>query len=238
MVLLLRYIADLKDSGLLELWVQYGSQEKRRFIPLHTLHEKLGDELCLVIVKAHILTGNDCISKVGTKQAALVAKPVQFLSAFAEGPDMFDACFKLAEEYLVFVWAGSRSKTQSKTFDALRYEVRRTSSMPLDRLLPTSSVIQMHLRRTFYMVREAVTLLNRDTVSNPIDFGWTVEDDMLFPMQYLLCIPSSVLVVCNCSGKCNSRRCSCKAVGVQCVIYSHKNFFTVTCANALGPGLP
>lgn len=236
MVLLLHYIAALKDSGLLELWVQYGSQEKRRFIPLHTLHEKLGDELCLVLVKAHILTGNDCISKVGTKQAALVAKPVQFLSAFAEGPDMPDACFKLAEEYLVLVWAGSRSKTQSKTFDALRYryEVRRTSSVPLDRLPPTSSVIEMHLRRAFYMVREAVTLLNRDTPSNPTDFGWAVEDDMLVPQQHLHCIPSSVLLVCNCTGKCNSRRCSCKAAGVQCVIFCHKNVSTVTCENALG----
>ncbi len=100
------------------------------------------------------MTGNDCINKVDTKQAALLAKPVQFLSEFAEGPDMPDAGFKLAEEYLVLVWAGSQSKTQSKTFDALRYEVRKTSSVPLDRLPPTSSVIQMHLRRAFYMVRE------------------------------------------------------------------------------------
>lgn len=132
-----------------------------------------------------------------------MAKPVQFLSAFAVGPDMSDACFKLAEEYLVLVWAGSRSKAQSKTFDALRYEVRRTSSVTLDHLPLASSVIEMHLRRAFYMVREAVTLLNRDTPSNPTDFGWAVKDDMLVPQQHLLCISSPVLVVCNCTGKCN-----------------------------------
>ena len=145
MVLLLRYLTALKASGLSELWLKYDSK-KERFIPLHTLHEKLGDELCLVLVKAHILTDNDCISKVGTQHAALLGKPLQFLSVFEEGGDMSDTCFKLTEDYVILVWAGCRTKPESNTFDVLWYELRRASSLPLDRLPPTSSVIKMHLK--------------------------------------------------------------------------------------------
>ena len=66
------------------------------------------------------------------------------------------------------------------------------------------------------MVREAVTLHSRDILSNPIDFGWVVEDDMLVPQQHLHTLPSSVLIICNCTGKCTSKKCSCKAAGVKC----------------------
>ena len=145
-MLLLWYTPAMKESALIELWGQYGTQEKRRFIPLHSLHEKLGSDLCRVLIKVHILIGNDCISKLGTKQATLQAKPVHFLSAFAEIPDISASAFAPTEEYFVYVWAGSRSKPQSKTFDALKYEIQRTSSLPLDHLLPTSNVIEMHLK--------------------------------------------------------------------------------------------
>ena len=103
----------MKESGLIKLWVQYDTQEKRRFIPLHSLHEKLGSDHCRVLIKVHILTGNDCISKLGTKQATLQAKPVNFLSAYAEMSDISASALALAEEYLVHIWAGSRSKPQS-----------------------------------------------------------------------------------------------------------------------------
>ena len=83
-------------------------------IPLHVLHLKLGEELCRVLIKAHITTGDDSISKVETKHAALVSKPVPFLSSFGESPVLSEADLYLAEQYLIQVWSGARSKPTAK----------------------------------------------------------------------------------------------------------------------------
>ena len=50
--LLLHYICVFKVCGLQELWVQYGTGEKRRMIPLHVLHLKLGYVFCRVCHKS------------------------------------------------------------------------------------------------------------------------------------------------------------------------------------------
>ena len=63
--LLLHYAPYLQTHGLKELWQQYGTGEKRRRLPLHQ-----------AVIKAHILTGDDCMSKVGTKHAAMTCDPV------------------------------------------------------------------------------------------------------------------------------------------------------------------
>ena len=39
--------------------------------------------LSKTIIKAHILTGDDCMSKIGTKRAAITSDPVQYLTSFA-----------------------------------------------------------------------------------------------------------------------------------------------------------
>ncbi|KAH3886939.1 hypothetical protein DPMN_010952 [Dreissena polymorpha] len=65
-----------------EIWQQYGIGEKRRMLPLHQANSLLGTPLTKTLIKAHILTGDDCMSKVGTKHAAVTSNPVQFLMNF------------------------------------------------------------------------------------------------------------------------------------------------------------
>lgn len=59
-------------------------------IPLHVLHSKLEDDLCHILMKAHIMTGDDALIKVGTKHATLAPKPIQLLSNFGESPEFSD----------------------------------------------------------------------------------------------------------------------------------------------------
>ncbi len=66
-VSLLRCMPQLREKGPQELWAEFGPGEHRRHIPLHVLAHKLGVGLCRVIVKAHVLTGDDTLSKIGTK---------------------------------------------------------------------------------------------------------------------------------------------------------------------------
>ncbi len=103
--------------------------------------------------------GDDSLSKVGTKHAALLSSPVGLLFQFGETDAFSVADLELAERYLVDVWVGARSKTSSSTFDHLRLEVHINSVAGLDELPPTSSVIKGHISRIFLVIRNALTLL-------------------------------------------------------------------------------
>ena len=59
LALLLYYLFTYKEYGLKQLWIRVGSGNNQRFIPVHVLGEKLGPELCKVILKLHIGTGCD-----------------------------------------------------------------------------------------------------------------------------------------------------------------------------------
>jgi len=83
--LLLHYTPQFQALGLKEIWQQYSTGEKRRMLPLHLQAvSKLGAPLAKCVIKAHILTGDDCMSKVGTKHAAIATDPVRYLMNFGE----------------------------------------------------------------------------------------------------------------------------------------------------------
>ena len=71
-----------------------------------------------MILKAHILTGSDVTSKVGTKTAALKAQPERYLQDFGENTFVTDLV--QAEKYLVNV---VHAKSTCATFDELRYNI-------------------------------------------------------------------------------------------------------------------
>ena len=69
-------ITHLLALGMKEIWQQYGTGEKRRMLPLHQAVSNLGAPLAKTVIKAPILTGDDCMNKVGTKHAAMASDPV------------------------------------------------------------------------------------------------------------------------------------------------------------------
>ena len=91
-------------------------------IPTHSIYHHLGDVRSRTVVKAHILTGQDCMSKIGTKHCALVCNPERYLSNFGESSALSEQDVALAEEFLVKCWVGARSSTSCKSFDKLRVE--------------------------------------------------------------------------------------------------------------------
>ncbi len=91
-------------------------------VPSHDVVSKYGVALAKTIINAYILTGDDCLCKVGTNHAAVGWDPVQFLTNFGENVVPSKQDQSLAEKYLVHVWAGARSTTSCETFDHLRME--------------------------------------------------------------------------------------------------------------------
>ena len=91
-------------------------------LPLHQISITLGPAVSKELVKAHILTGEDVMSKFGTKHAAYLMDPLNYLQTFGENPHPSFDEIALVEEYLVRVYEGVRNKPIAKTFNALRLE--------------------------------------------------------------------------------------------------------------------
>ena len=156
LVLLLHYFEKFHSLGLQNLFLQLGKGEKRRMLPVHIMFERLGKDFCQEILSAHLATGSDHLSKVGSKRCALTADPEKSLCNFGKTAILDEDQLKVAEEYLVNVLSSSNGV---KTFDELRVQVHKKTGSALG-LPPTSySIRNGHIRRWWYLLKESSNLL-------------------------------------------------------------------------------
>ena len=116
LVLLLRYATTFLQMGLKTLYLKMGTGTSTRYLPVHKLAATLGKKKCDNILKAYIATGSDWISKVGTKNKALIKE--QLLDDFGDC-ELNEDIIGNAEEYLITILKGK--DIQLKTFDEYRY---------------------------------------------------------------------------------------------------------------------
>ena len=121
----------------------------------------MGEPLYRVMFKAHVLTGDDITSSIGTKLAAMQCNPLNYLTGFGERPELGHDDISQAEEYLVQVWSGARSKPNAKTFDELRLHVHLNAPTftAITNMPPTSSVIRGHIRQHSMSFARLLTIL-------------------------------------------------------------------------------
>jgi hypothetical protein len=225
-VRLLHFVRYWQDLGLQELWVEFGSGDRRRHLPIHTLANKMGSNLCKILLKVHVLTGDDAVSKIGTKYAALACEPHKYLDDFGETSNLTEQSAKLVEEYLVRVWTGAGRTTLCQTFDALRLEshMKSKTPKPLSHLPPTSSVIQVHIKRSYFIIHNVHNILtSRGSFLDPKNYGWIYKDGILLPEKGLNPLPAHMLTLCKCAGRCQNKHCPCKKGEHCCVVYCHKS---------------
>ena len=67
----------------------------------------MGEPLCRVVVKAHVFTGDDVMSRIGTKLATRQCNPIGYMTKFSEREERQEKEIAQVKEYLV--WAGTRS---------------------------------------------------------------------------------------------------------------------------------
>ena len=220
---LLRFIHMLIRDGLKELWVEFGTGEKRRLLPLHRMAERMGEPLCHVTGKAHLLTGDDVTSNIGTKLAAMKCNPTGYLTEFAERAELPETEFAQVEEYHVQVWAGARSKASAKTFDQLRLEVHTNASAPtpMTKMPPTSSVVRGHISRAFFVIRGVIA--SEGSRLDCSQYGWESDGGALKPLKCLNPLPTNMLSTLKCSGRCEPMRYPCITSSVMCVIHCHRS---------------
>ncbi|NQY43710.1 MAG: hypothetical protein HRT87_10240 [Legionellales bacterium] len=207
------YMSRFQQNGLTEMWIMYGTGTNTRFLPMHTMYVKIGSTMSSVVIKAHILTGSDGTSKVGTKAAALKAKPDEYLMEFGEAEEMTYDSFRKAEIYLVKVLHSSSS---CETFDELRFDMYVNKKTSLADLPPTSSSIQGHLQRCYFVIRQCLSLLDGNFEKEPNDYGWELNDGVMLPCKCLLPMPEHFTARCTCKNKKCTGRCKCKGNVTAC----------------------
>ncbi len=174
-----------KMHGLKELWMQTGSGSNKTMLPIHTMCEKMGSNMCKTLLKCHIGSGCDYLSKVGTKKAALLAKPELNLLSFGESAVLDEHQINEAESYLVQVY-NSRSRRlldDLDIFDEHRVKHWKSTNSVIS-LPPTSySIREGHIRRWWYIYKLPSNLINPDEYSflDPEAYGWDKLDNDLIP---------------------------------------------------------
>ena len=113
LVLILHYLKRFKSLGVEQIWIQMGAGPHKRLIPIRHLYRRMPRPLTDVILAAHVDTGCDAISRVGTKLAALNAIPEIYLKGFGS-KELDEEQIRDCEAYLV--------KVLRMTFNALRAE--------------------------------------------------------------------------------------------------------------------
>ena len=86
LVVSLYYWSLLRNNGLQECWIRVGVANTTRYIPIHTLADKVG-QLVQFLPAIHALTGTDITSKFGTNASALKIEPEKYLIHFGKNPD-------------------------------------------------------------------------------------------------------------------------------------------------------
>ncbi len=84
-------------------------------------------------------------------------------------------------------------------------------------LPPTSAAAKHHSARVYYQVQEWM----RRRALDPQEWGWSLVGDRLDPITMEIpAAPYHLLnvVCCNCKTDCNSRRCTCRKMGLDCSV--------------------
>ena len=134
LLLLLRYTHVYMSLGLKSLYMRIGIGRNTRFLSIHKLAISFGEQMCRNLLKAHIATGCDWISKLGVKNKVL--EKINLLNEFAED-DLNMEMMDKAEEYLCSVLMGNFVKFQ--TFNDVRYFPHVKNKVLIQSIVPSST---------------------------------------------------------------------------------------------------
>ena len=167
--------------------------QRERFIPINTIVETLGCELCQNLPAAHALTGCDSTSslfKTGKRSAytqlvELIKNNPTELTNFGL-TDNVDDDVHCARTYILAVY-GNKWKN-CLTLDHLRYILASTTDKSASHLPPTEDSFRQHVLRARYQTSVwCQSHISKPVLCNPVGNGWKLSNDKqrLEPVFYL-----------------------------------------------------
>ena len=219
-VALLYHMPVFLDHQLQELWLRAGVGDSTRYVPLHTLFDILGRQLCEVLPAVHSLTGCDISSKVGTKKAALKVEPEKLLKYFGGLSNVSSPVLKNAETYLVKVL---KSTTHATNFLELRAEIfHHAKGRSHNNLPPTTQGLTPHIKSSFFNAYNIMHIFDLHHDQQHVmavkaeDCGFKYDKGELTPETSWKTLEPHWTVVCSCR-KCARMTCPCRVANVKCV---------------------
>ena len=215
LVLLLHFMEKFRKKGVQEIWQRAGTGNTIRYIPIHGISDIIGKKMCKVLPAAHILTGCDSTSKVGTKASCLKADPTKFLSRFGKQAMPSDDVLDSAEAYLVQVL---QVGSPFNRMDQLRYyKYFHSKNIIYAELPPSTYSLRAHLLRCWYNCHVQLQCLG-SSILDPLQYGYVDEDGIVSPLKRLRLVPLDLVLPCTCK-KCATQRCACRKNCVSCCMY-------------------
>jgi len=217
LVLLVHYFEELNQNGLEQLWLEIGTGSNKVLLPVHILCQKLGKDQCRNLLKVHLGTGCDYLSKLGTKKSALAVQPANYLDTFGVSDSLDEYQLGQAEKFLVKVY-GKNSLGTETTFDELRLKIWKRTGSVYDLPCTSHSIRFGHIPRWWFLYKKMSSFLTpgRYDYLHPDDYGWEVSNDELIPRKFLNLLPDELVSICNCTTGCTNNRCRCLKNGFPC----------------------
>ena len=170
----------LCNISLLLVWKNYGynlEPGKIKDLYLSVNYHINQVPICVQIYSKHILTDSDTASKTDTKAATRKCEQIDYLNKFGLEYSI-KSQFENAEKYLFAVF---QKNSKSENFDELRYEQYIDKSKSLTELAPTSSSIEGHLSRCYYVVYNSINVLKVIELLDPVMYGCKSIHDSFLP---------------------------------------------------------
>ena len=112
-VYLLFYMHYFVRKEHIQIWVLFGRGKNTSYLPIHDMYKKLGYNFCKGLLKAHIGSGCDYLSIIGTKKGALKTNTMENLKSFCEGPSLDNSQLMEAERCLVMTYSKPKAPKQT-----------------------------------------------------------------------------------------------------------------------------
>lgn len=229
-ILLLAHSKDFHPDR--KLWFYTGRIikmiDRRRYIPIHTLANKIGPVMSSATLSIHALTGCDTTSSIfgiGKKKAYAAAKKMteEDLERLANVRDLelVDG-LEIMSIFLSTIYDPSKkTKGDRKDINSLRYQLAASKNLPIEKLPPCKSELQQHLLRSIWQINEWQESLSAEKKSlDPLQFGWLQENGQIIPNFFdgESALEHLQKYFCSCSRRnsCDGETCPCKQSGLAC----------------------
>ena len=209
----------------IHIWFKTGVKEGTRYIPIHTLAEKLGNDVCSVLLPFHALTGCDSVSffkgKGKKKGLRLILDTKESFLTLAELGDSLQLNDDVARTCERFVCRMYQPNNNISSINKLRYNIFCKTPVQNQNLPPCYDSLLQHLKRAnFQTAVWKKSLHARMDLGSPVGNGWIDTENGLKPeLMTQASAPQELveLTSCKCRGsRCTSKFCSCLKSGLNC----------------------
>ena len=227
--LCIHHFPDLKNAGMIELWIGFGKGKSYKDIPIHSVSTLLGQDGCKTILFFHAYTGCDltsCMCGIGKKTAwaAWERYPeiTEVMINLTNDPKSIDedpTLMAALEKWTVMMYSKSCNKL---TVNEARQSMFTHNLKSLDNIPPTQAALYQHVKRTLLVAAYMWHVAFRKMLNMPHPglYGWEWNDrvQQWVPFWTVLEDASkacSMLLHCGCQKSCTGN-CKCSKAGKRC----------------------